>query len=176
MPIPVYPEGLPCPLRENYGFTPVNNIRRTPMDSGRARQRIEFRNVPTTVSLQWLMTELQARLFEPWAAQVVGAGWFTMELLSPMGLGEHEVRFTSVPVGGELAGRKLWRYRVECELRERPMLPPGWAELLPSFVLNPEIFDYAMNVEWPEAPDPILLLNESGVQMLTESGIPLALE
>lgn len=152
MAIPAYPEGLPCPLRENYGFTPVNNIRRTPMDSGRARQRIEFPNAPATVPLSWIMSAPQARLFEAWAAQVVGAGWFEMVLLTPLGFDTQEVRFTEVPVGGELTGKFLWRYRVTAELRTRPLLPPGWAELLPDFILYSDIFDYAMNQEWPLSP------------------------
>lgn len=168
--IPAYPDGLPCPLRQNYGFTPTNNIRRTPMDSGRARQRIEFTKVPTLVSLQWIFTEVQARLFEAWAAQIVGAGWFTIELLSPMGFTTEEVRFTETPVGGELTGKFLWRYTVNAEVRNRPLLDPGWAELLPSFVLNPEIFDYAMNREWP------LYDQGSVVQMQLEDGTPMQLE
>jgi hypothetical protein len=149
MPIPVYPEGLPCPLRENYAFTPVSNIRRTQMDSGRARQRIEFRNVPTMVSLRWVMNPQQAMLFEAWAAQVAGAGWFTLNVLTPLGFEDQEVRFTETPVGGELTGKFLWKYQVNCEVRNRPLLDPGWAELLPDYILNPEIFDYAMNQEWP---------------------------
>lgn len=176
MAIPVYPEGLPCPLRENYAFTPVNNIRRTNMDSGRARQRIEFRNVPAMVQLSWIMTQEQARLFEAWAAQVVGAGWFEMELLTPLGFTTEEVRFTETPVGGELTGKFLWRYRVACEVRDRPLMPPGWAEWLPEYIMQSDIFDYAMNREWPQAPEPILFTNEAGVQMLTEAGVPLALE
>lgn len=150
MAIPAYPEGLPCPLRENYGFTPVNNIRRTPMDSGRARQRIEFPNAPATVALQWIMNPQQAMLFEAWAAQVVGAGWFSMTLLTPLGFDTHEVRFTEVPVGGELTGKFLWRYRVTCELRNRPLLDPGWAEILPDYILFADIFDYAVNEQWPD--------------------------
>jgi hypothetical protein len=150
--IPVYPEGLPLPLRENYGFTPVNNIRRTQMDSGRARQRIEFRNVPTLAQLSWMLTDVQARLFEAWAAQVAGAGWFTMTLLTPLGFEDYEVRFTETPVGGELRGKFHWQYRVTCELRNRPLLAPGWAEILPEFVLHSDIFDYAMNREWPLNP------------------------
>jgi hypothetical protein len=152
MPIPAYPEGLPCPLRESYGFTPVNNIRRTPMDSGRARQRIEFRNVPTMVSLRWTMTSPQASLFEAWAAQVVGAGWFTLNVLTPLGFEDQEVRFTETPVGGELTGKFLWRYSVTCEVRNRPLLDPGWAEILPDYILYADIFDYAMNREWPLNP------------------------
>lgn len=149
MAIPVYPEGLPCPLRENYAFTPVNNIRRTPMDSGRARQRIEFRNVPTMVQLSWIMNAPQAGLFEAWAAQVAGAGWFEIELLSPLGFNVHQVRFTETPVGGELQGQFLWKYRVVCELKERPLFPPGWAEILPEWLLHLDLLDRAMNQEWP---------------------------
>lgn len=152
MALPAYPEGLPCPLRENYEFTPVNNMRRTPMDSGRARQRIEFRNVPTMVQLSWIMSSPQASLFEAWAAQVVGAGWFTMTLLTPLGFDEQEVRFTETPVGGQLTGKFSWRYRVVCEVRNRPLLEPGWAEILPDYVLHADIFDYAMNREWPLNP------------------------
>lgn len=149
MAIPVYPEGLPCPMRENYAFTPVNNIRRTPMDSGRARQRIEFPNAPTLANLQWIMNAQQAMLFEAWAAQVAGAGWFNVTLLSPMGFDSQEVRFTEVPVGGELTGKFLWRYRVTCELRNRPLLDPGWAEILPEYILFADVFDYAVNEQWP---------------------------
>lgn len=152
MPIPVYPEGLPCPLRESYGREPVNNIRSTPMDSGRSRQRVEFRNVPDMIQLTWIFTAPQARLFEAWAAQVVGAGWFTMELLSPLGFNDEEVRFKTTPVGGELTGKFLWRYKVVCESRVRPLLPPGWAEILPDYILHADIFDYAMNDEWPLNP------------------------
>jgi hypothetical protein len=151
MPIPVYPDGLPCPLRENYAFTPVNNIRRTPMDSGRARQRVEFRNVPTMVQLSWIMSSPQAAVFEAWTAQVVGAGWFTMTLLSPLGFETQEVRFTETPVGGELAGKFSWRYRVVCELRKRPLLDPGWIDF-PEFILEADIIDLAMNREWPLNP------------------------
>jgi len=149
MPIPTYPDGLPCPLRESYAFTPVNNIRRTSMDSGRARQRIEFRNVPTMVSLRWVMSPSQAMLFEAWAAQIVGAGWFDIELLTPMGFDTQEVRFTETPVGGELTGKFLWKYQVNCEVRNRPLMPPGWAEILPDYILYADIFDRAMNDEWP---------------------------
>lgn len=177
MAIPAYPAGLPCTLRDNYGFDPVNNIRRTPMDSGRARQRVEFRNVPTMLNLQWIMTDVQARLFESWISQVVGAGWFTLQILSPLGFTDEEVRFTETPRGGELTGKFLWRYRTTVEVRNKPLIPPGWAELLPSFVLNPEIFDYAMNREWPlenaGAPE---LLTESGAPLLMEDGAPLMLE
>jgi hypothetical protein len=146
------------------------------MDSGRSRQRIEFRNVPTMVALQWVMTQPQAALFEAWAAQVVGAGWFTIELLTPLGFEVQEVRFTETPIGGELAGKFLWRYKVACEVRNRPLLASGWADILPGFVLGADIFDYAMNREWPAAAPINILLAEGGQEMLTEDGRSILVE
>lgn len=149
MSIPVYPASLPCVLRENYGFEPVNNILRTPMQSGRARQRLEFRNVPSLVRLRWVMTAVQARIFEAWASQIVGAEWCDIPLLSPMGPENITVRFTESPKGGELTGKYLWRYEAICEVRDRPMLDPGWVEILPEYLAESDIFDYAMNQQWP---------------------------
>lgn len=152
MAIPAYPIGLPYPLRENYGREPVNNIRSTSMDSGRSRQRIDFRSQPDMIRLTWVFTAPQASLFQAWAAQVAGAGWFTMPLLSPLGFDDEEVRFKTTPVGGELTGKFLWRFQVVCESRKMPLLPPGWVEILPDYILYADIFDLAMNREWPLNP------------------------
>lgn len=145
MAIPAYPDGLPCPLREAYKRTPVNTIRRTPMDSGRARQRVEFPNAPDLIQLTWLMNPGQAMVFDSWVVRVVGSGWFNMELLSPLGFTTEEVRFTSTPEGGELTGKFLWRYKVVCESRKRPLVPPEWIDILPDYILYPDIFDKAIN-------------------------------
>lgn len=152
MTIPAYPAGLPLPLRSGYEFEPVEQIRRTPMDSGRARQRVEFGKVPTMVTLKWIFNDIQARLFQAWAMQAVGAGWFTIRLVTPLGFDTLEVRFTKTPIGPELMGRYSWGFSAVCEVKETPLLEPGWAELLPDYVLRSDIFDYAMNREWPLNP------------------------
>ncbi len=144
-----YPKGLPCALRDGYGFEPVNNISRSEMVSGRARQRIIFDSVPTMVPLSWICSERQALLFEAWAAQVAGAGWFLIPLKVPGGIRAVEVRFTQTPSGPELVGVSGWRFSGKCELRERPILAPGWAELMPGWVLMMNIFDLTMNRHWP---------------------------
>jgi hypothetical protein len=145
-----YPAELPVALRENYGFEQTNNIARTQMASGRARQRIEFRNAPTMVQLAWICSSAQASIFEYWASQVVGAGWFTIPLKTPLGLDPAEVRFTEVPAGPALIGADHWKFTAACELRKRPLLPPGWVEFLPGFVAHSDIFDLAINREWPK--------------------------
>jgi hypothetical protein len=176
MTIPEYPAQLPKPLRDGYGFEPVNGIRSTPMDSGRSRQRMEFTRRPSLITLSFIFTSVEARFFQTWAEQVVGAGWFTIELVTPLGWDVHRLRFKQSPVGGELVGRYCWRFSVLCEVEWTPLLPPGWVELLPSFILNPEIFDYAMNREWPLALPGQPLLLEDGEELLTEDDESLTLE
>lgn len=143
-----YPEGLPLAMRDGYAFSPVNNILRTDMQSGRARQRIEFQNVPDMLRLRWTLTELQSRLFSTWARNAVGAGWFTMTILTPMGFESVELRFTERVNGPVLTGKFHWTWTATCELREMPELDGDWV-ILPDFVLRPDIFDLAMNREWP---------------------------
>lgn len=145
-----YPKGLPYPLRDNYGFEQTNNIQRTDMASGRARQRVAFRNAPSRVSLQWLMSAGQAAVFESWAALIVGAGWCQIPVRTPLGLEDTEVRFTSVPTGPALFGVNHWKFSAVCELRKRPLLPPDWIEVFPEIVIGSDIFDLAINREWPK--------------------------
>lgn len=148
----VYPAGLPHPLREGYGFEPENNILRTPMQSGRARQRQSFTKVPTYASLSWIFkTQGQAQLFEAWVDQVAGAEWFEMPLNSPIGLDDQQVRFMASPSGPTRVGNRYWGFTARVELRNKPQVADGWAEILPGYILLSDIFDLAMNREWPAA-------------------------
>lgn len=170
-----YPEGLPKPIRDDYAFSPTNKIRRTDMDSGRARQRIEFDNVPTFVPVTFIFTEPQARLFEAWADQVAGAEWWTFPLVSPLAHQDEQVRFTQSPSGGELIGVDIWKYTVQLEVRYKPLVPDGWVEILPEYILYADIFDYAMNREWPEVIS-YGLTTEDGFILTTEDGFGLTTE
>lgn len=144
-----FPKGLPLALRSGYGFEPTNNIIRTDMESGRARQRIAFTKVPTSNNLSWIFDTNQAQLFEAWAIQVAKAQWFTMKLKTPLGLLDYEVRFTESPTGPVLVGLDSWQYTARVELKERPVLEEGWVEYLPEYILLADIFDLAVNLEWP---------------------------
>lgn len=148
MAIPSYPIGLPLALREGYKFNPVNRINRTEMVSGRARQRVEFTNVPQPLQLSWIVTSLQAAILEAWCDQVVGAGWFTMRVVTPLGFEDLEIRLMSTIDGGELVGRYDWKYTAEAELKFKPALPPGWVDF-PEYILNSDILDIALNDLWP---------------------------
>ncbi|MNJ68132.1 hypothetical protein D3C77_643540 [compost metagenome] len=121
------------------------------MDVGRALQRFEFEDAPVFPQITWRFSEPQARLFTAWVNQVAKSGWFTMTLLTNMGFENVTVRFTETPKGGQLLGKFIWEYNALCEIEFEPLLPPGWAELLPDYILDADIFDFAMNREWPLA-------------------------
>lgn len=174
MAITDYPVGLPLAMRDGYSFTPTNNIVRTDMQSGRARQRVEFENVPDMLKLKWTLTQEQSRLFAVWARNIVGAGWFTMTILTPLGFDAVEMRFTERVDGPSLIGKFHWVWSATVEIRNMPQLGDDWI-LLPDFVLHPDIFDIAMNREWPRHIN-YALLTEDGFVLTTEDGFGLTTE
>lgn len=144
--------GLPLPLRDGYALNPVNKIRSTDMDVGRGVQRWEYDDAPLYPEVSWLLTSIEARLFVAWVNQVAKAGWVKMRLVTPLGFDDLTVRFKSTPEGAELQGRYAWRYKAVLEIEFEPMLEEGWAEILPDYVLMADVFDYAVNRNWPDSP------------------------
>lgn len=145
-----FPKELPRPQRDDYELGQVNRIMRTPMQSGRAVERIEFDDVPTLPTMSFIFTHVEARLFDSFV-KLVGADYFLFDLYCPLGYAvETECRFIKSPEKQTPIGVTHWRYPVALEVKEKPELPPEWAELLPTFVLYPDIFDLAINVEKPE--------------------------
>jgi len=144
-----YPAGLPRPLREPHSFQPVNNILRTTMQSGRARQRIDFESVPDSTSWTWHLNSAQAQLFTAFR-KLVGGDWFEMPMTSPEGDFPQVVRFTRTPTGPNRLGLDAWAFSGDLEVRER-LTPEGDEALLPLDVIMSDIFDRTMNDWWPEA-------------------------
>lgn len=151
-----FPEELPAALRDGYGLNHVQPFARTGMATGRARQRRTFTSVPSMVSVSWLFTAPEARLFESWFRYAIedGTAWFIAKIKTPLEsgnqLGEYRCRFTEMYSGPELAGPCHWRFRAELETWERPTLAPGW-EQFPDYILHSDIIDIAINREYPEA-------------------------
>ena len=149
-----YPTGLPVPNRDSYAFQAVSPFRRTEMTTGRARQRRTFTSVPTVVSLSFVFSTLEARVFEGWFAYQItdGADWFNIDLLTPTGnMQSYECRFTEMYAGPELFGVKHWKFTAPVELRERPILSPSYGAYGAEFVLRSDIIDIALNSFWPAA-------------------------
>lgn len=145
-----YPKTLPLPLQEGYGMQVGSPLQRTEMESGRARQRRKFSNVPTIIDVVWMMTEGQAQLFEAWFRFSIkdGAEWFECPLRTPMGLKQYVARFTDIYSGPALVGGSYWRFSARIELRERQTLGAGWMDVS-EYIIHSDIFDRAMNYEWP---------------------------
>ncbi|MNO61364.1 hypothetical protein D3C76_520110 [compost metagenome] len=147
-----FPEELPLPTRRDYEFDPVSNIMATEMASGRSFQRQTFEVVPTYIELTWLFDDPQSQFFAYWAARMARADWFTMKLRTPLGYDDLVVRFTPDGIRGpKRFALNKWTYTAKVEIRENPLIAPGWVELLPGYVLLSDIFDRAVNQEWPEA-------------------------
>lgn len=176
---PTYPSGLPYGLHSGRKFQLQNPLMRSELVSGRARQRRRFTSVPEAVSVSWLFNDGQGQLFEIWWRDqlVDGSLWFDCPLDSPIGLQSLTCRFTGAYEGPSRVGPDLWSYSATLELQERAVLPGDWS-ILPSFLLNKEIFDYAMNREWPlfDQGAVVQMLLEDGTPMLLEDGNPFVLE
>lgn len=147
-----YPAELPAPLWAPNQYAVTSPNQRTTMDSGRARQRRKFSSVPVMRSATWVMTSAQARLFELWYKETLkdGTEWFNIYLRHPIGYAVRVCRIAGVYNGPIAWGADGWQFSATLEVWERPLLPDEWL-ILPSFVANPEIFDLAMNWEWPKA-------------------------
>ena len=126
-----WPETLPLPTVEGYGIQPGDAILRTEMEAGPARQRRRFTQVPSRVSVRWIMRRDQFALFEAWYRWQAkeGGAWFEIELLGGLGLLTQEARFTR-QFQAQLLGGTLWEIRSELEIRERPVLDEGLLSLL----------------------------------------------
>ncbi|MCY1289213.1 hypothetical protein D9M70_382980 [compost metagenome] len=152
-----YPDGLPPAQREGYAFNTVSPLQRTPLESGRARQRRRFTDVPTLATVRWRFTDVQGMAFEAWFRDALmdGAEYFECPLKvpeSPYGLNFYLARFTDIYAGpGLVSGSvSLWDYTATLELKERPILPRPWGEF-PDLILHGNIIDLALNQEWPLA-------------------------
>lgn len=172
-----YPEGLPLPLRDGYGFEPVSPILRSQKMSGRAVQRRLYSSVPTVATVSWMFTDAQARLFEAWFEYVLtsGTAWFECPLKTPMGIEDYKARFTDIYSGPTLVGASLWRFTASLELFKRPLLDSEWVQFAPEYILGADIFDRAMNQKWP-LYTASQLLTEDGLNLITEDGFRLITE
>lgn len=152
--LPKYPHDLlPMPQQQGYGFTPVNPILRTQMQSGRSKQRSRYRGTPTNASIMWRFFEKgQAQLFESWYLDVIndGASWFEMTLQTPQGVMPYTCRFTEIYDGPTLIPPCYWEFTGTLELRKRPVTGDGWALYYPEALRYGNIIDVAINREWPE--------------------------
>lgn len=121
-----WPVTLPLPTVEGYGIRPGEAILRTEMEAGPARQRKRFTQVPSRISVRWVLRRAQFALFEAWYRWLAkeGGEWFAIDLLGGLGLTVHEARFTR-QFEARIRSGVLWEVTSELEIRERPVLSEG---------------------------------------------------
>lgn len=143
-----YPSILPYPLLSSTSFKQQSNTLRTEMNSGRARQRRRFLSIPTTMSATWRLSSRLATVFEGFYEHDLKANeWFLMDVPTPQGMIEHEVRFINSPMESyKPLGADKWSYQANIEIkkREKPSeeealnqaLNPLTASTFTEFVIN----------------------------------------
>jgi hypothetical protein len=149
--LPKYPVGLPLGLQSGRSYRTTSNVKRSPLATGRAKQRRLYTDVPTYGKISWLLNDEETQLFEGWCRDAIKdcVDWFEMPLRTPLGLGGHTVRFTDGYDGPDDAGPSLWRISAELEFLKRPLIPIGeWQ--FPEEILKSALFDITMNRTWPK--------------------------
>lgn len=132
-----WPRTLPLPTVDSYSIEPGEAILRTEMEAGPARQRRRFTQVPSRISVRWIMRHEQFALFEGWYRWQAkeGGAWFEINLLGGIGLVKQEARFTR-QFQAQLLNGVLWEIRSELEIRERPVLN----EDLVAILVNEDVY------------------------------------
>ena len=120
-----YPDFLPGPLLAGYTLNQQSNLLRSEMDSGQARVRRRFANVPSTISATWTFTAEQSAWFEYFIDDSLSGGiaWFEMPIKSPFGISICALRFISSPLEScSPLSPTRWQYKANIELKTRPTL------------------------------------------------------
>ncbi len=145
-----YPSTFPCPLHEGHETNHVSPLLRSELQTGRVRQRRAYTSVPSIISVSWIMESDIAAVFEIWFrdALVDGAEWFNMDICTPAGKLPCVCRFAGMYSGPKLVGRDHWKFEADLETFERAILAENWG-IVPDFLLHRDVFDIAMNREWP---------------------------
>jgi len=127
-----FPSLLPLPTFEGFSIEPVDAVLRTEMESGPARQSLEFTDTPTGIATRWRFTAWEFALFESWFRYKAkeGAEYFSITLLGGLGMVEHEARFmgegskpyVAKPSRGGPGSGARWIVTTRLEIRQRPVL------------------------------------------------------
>lgn len=90
--IPVY---LRQPIRSALVESPVEIWRQNPTETGPAVHRKLYDTAPSMFGVTWLLDEIEFAAFEGWFKTQInqGSDSFTMELLTGLGLVDHDVFF-----------------------------------------------------------------------------------
>lgn len=126
MPIPSFPTNIPKVFMGQYSYKADNNVVRTEMESGLARQR--RRSIFKTVkfNVKWIFSRSELAIFEKFYSEEIydGAGWFNIKLVNGTGESEYKARFVADSVETQtVANEHVWEVTGVLETVGMPILP-----------------------------------------------------
>ena len=153
-----YPDGLPTPLRADYGLQHTDNVLRTQLGNGRSRKEILHAPGPTLITAKFRMRPAQAQVFEGFYWRTLNSGvlQFNMKLLSPLGLQVYEdVEFAGLyngpmPLANSRGGNeRIWEFSAQLQMNKPPIISEEEASF-PNEIIYSSVFDRNMNRDWPD--------------------------
>ena len=117
------PSMIPACAVDGYKISPQNATVRTEMETGPARQRRLSASMPTQLSVKWILSRFEFKVFEAWFKHVIfdGTSWFVMPVDNGMGLTETDCRFIGA-YSVELASKGIYNVSATLEVRTMPIL------------------------------------------------------
>lgn len=126
MTTPVWPSTLPNPTMTDYSIKFGKAVIRTEMESGPARQRRRYTQVPSMINVRFDFTLEQFGIFEKfWEQDLLhGERWFEIKLVNGVGEKTYTARFDAnePPEAVSVAKGRGWvvKARLEVEARQLP--------------------------------------------------------
>ena len=143
MKLAIYPLSLTAPVLSAYALKQEVNLLRPKMNSGHVEARRRFKSAPTFMSLSWSMKKDEAILFEDFISNELneGSSWFLMDILTPLGMIEHHVRFVTSPLEDyKLVSSTVWSYTAQAEIKKRVIIDKDITALILSVNYSPDLW------------------------------------
>lgn len=117
-----WPDWMPKPQRNGYGYEPVDRRSKTDMEVGSVL-RVNFDTDESTIDCTLVLNPIQAQWFEKFERDMLnqGAKWFQMPIWMAGCIETHTVRFAARPKAGNLIGARHTTYTLKLDLQKRDL-------------------------------------------------------
>lgn len=150
--LPLWPKELPWALLQGYEVQTVDPVERTPLDSGRERERRRYVSVPQDIKVEFIFNRSQSAYFELMFKETLqdGVGYFKAHTRTGRGVLQEILKFNGIYRGPIPVSAALNRYTATLRVFERKTIDPAFIDL-PGLVAGWSLIDLTMNRHWPEA-------------------------
>lgn len=117
-----WPDWMPKPQRNGYGYDVTDRRSRTDMEVG-SLIRVNYDTDETTLDCTLVCNAIQAQWFEKFERDMLSQGsqWFQMPIMIAGCIEKHTVRFASRPKAGSLVGPYFTSYQLRLDIQERDL-------------------------------------------------------